>query len=90
VVNVPTTPTTNHHKEKEDKEAKKVTVDDFRHVKVIGRGGFGRVLLVEKKDTKQVYAMKVLKKKRYRCERRSRAHTYRKVRSFQVESPFFG
>jgi len=31
-------------------------------LKVIGRGGFGRVLLVEKKDTKQVYAMKVLKK----------------------------
>uniref|UniRef100_A0A6B2L8V6 Protein kinase domain-containing protein n=1 Tax=Arcella intermedia TaxID=1963864 RepID=A0A6B2L8V6_9EUKA len=31
-------------------------------MKVIGRGGFGRVLLVEKKDTKQVYAMKVLKK----------------------------
>jgi len=37
-------------------------VDDFRKIKVIGKGGFGRVLLVEKKDTKKVYAMKILKK----------------------------
>jgi len=49
------------HKE-EKNETKKVAVEDFRQIKVIGRGGFGRVLLVEKKDTKQVYAMKVLKK----------------------------
>jgi len=31
-------------------------------LKVIGRGGFGRVLLVRKIDTRKVYAMKVLKK----------------------------
>jgi len=43
-------------------EAKKISVDDFRKIKVIGKGGFGRVLLVEKKDTKRVYAMKILKK----------------------------
>jgi len=46
----------------QDEKEKKVTVEDFRQLKVIGRGGFGRVLLVEKKDSKQVYAMKVLKK----------------------------
>lgn len=40
----------------------KVTVDDFDTVSVIGRGGFGRVLLVRKRDTRKVYAMKVLKK----------------------------
>jgi serine/threonine protein kinase len=43
-------------------ENKKISVDDFRKIKVIGKGGFGRVLLVEKKDTKKVYAMKILKK----------------------------
>jgi len=41
---------------------RKVTADDFETVSVIGRGGFGRVLLVRKKDTRKVYAMKVLKK----------------------------
>lgn len=32
----------------------KVLVDDFETLKVIGRGGFGRVLLVRKKDNKKV------------------------------------
>eukprot|EP01126_Amoeba_proteus_P049994 TRINITY_DN5870_c0_g1_i15.p1 TRINITY_DN5870_c0_g1~~TRINITY_DN5870_c0_g1_i15.p1 ORF type:complete len:410 (-),score=58.69 TRINITY_DN5870_c0_g1_i15:688-1917(-) len=40
----------------------KVSVDGFETLKVIGRGGFGRVLLVRKRDTRKVYAMKVLKK----------------------------
>lgn len=31
-------------------------------MKVIGRGTFGKVFMVKKKDTMQVYAMKVLKK----------------------------
>jgi len=38
-------------------------VNDFDQLKLIGRGGFGRVLLVRKKDNKQIYAMKILKKK---------------------------
>eukprot|EP00475_Leptophrys_vorax_P001013 TRINITY_DN10531_c0_g1_i1.p1 TRINITY_DN10531_c0_g1~~TRINITY_DN10531_c0_g1_i1.p1 ORF type:complete len:630 (+),score=147.33 TRINITY_DN10531_c0_g1_i1:32-1891(+) len=40
----------------------KVTMDDFDLVKVIGRGAFGKVLLVRKRDTKIIYAMKILKK----------------------------
>eukprot|EP01123_Difflugia_compressa_P012971 TRINITY_DN577_c0_g1_i1.p1 TRINITY_DN577_c0_g1~~TRINITY_DN577_c0_g1_i1.p1 ORF type:complete len:474 (-),score=112.71 TRINITY_DN577_c0_g1_i1:143-1564(-) len=48
--------------EKGDKQDKKMTTEDFKQLKVIGRGGFGRVLLVQKKDSGQVYAMKVLKK----------------------------
>jgi len=44
------------------KEPLKVTVSDFQQLKVIGRGGFGRVLLVKKKDNGQYYAMKILKK----------------------------
>ena len=41
---------------------KKVGVDDFNILKVIGRGAFGKVMLVEKKDTRKIYAMKSLKK----------------------------
>lgn len=36
--------------------------DDFTCVKVIGRGAFGQVRLVQKVDTGKVYAMKVLRK----------------------------
>jgi len=36
--------------------------DDFEPLKVIGRGAFGEVRLVQKKDTGHVYAMKILRK----------------------------
>ena len=35
---------------------------DFVIKSVIGRGSFGKVFLVQKKDTKKVYAMKSLRK----------------------------
>jgi len=41
---------------------KEISVLDFELLKVIGRGGFSRVLLVRKKDTGRLYAMKILKK----------------------------
>jgi len=41
---------------------KKVCTEDFQKLKCIGRGGFGRVLLVKKKDSQQIFAMKILKK----------------------------
>ncbi|KAL8566854.1 Serine/threonine-protein kinase 38-like [Nucella lapillus] len=37
-------------------------VDDFESLKVIGKGAFGEVRLVQKKDTGHVYAMKILRK----------------------------
>ncbi|XP_030845020.1 serine/threonine-protein kinase tricorner [Strongylocentrotus purpuratus] len=36
--------------------------DDFESIKVIGRGAFGEVRLVQKKDTGHIYAMKILRK----------------------------
>merc|ERR1712141_733003 len=40
----------------------KLGVDDFDPIKVIGRGAFGEVRLVQKIDTGHVYAMKILRK----------------------------
>jgi len=40
----------------------KISNDDFINVKVIGRGSFGKVYLVRKKDTGEPYAMKILRK----------------------------
>lgn len=39
-----------------------VTIDDFNLIKVLGRGAFGKVMLVEKKDSKEVFALKSLRK----------------------------
>jgi len=41
---------------------KVIAVQDFDLIKVIGRGGFSRVILCRKKDTGRLYAMKILKK----------------------------
>ena len=41
----------------------KLKVDDFTILKVIGRGSYGKVLLVKKIDTEEILAMKILKKK---------------------------
>ncbi|GMI39313.1 hypothetical protein TeGR_g14259, partial [Tetraparma gracilis] len=43
-------------------ETKKVNIDDFKLIKVIGKGSFGKVTLVEHKESGNLFAMKVLKK----------------------------
>ena len=48
----------------EDMYSKEVNINHFKIEKVIGRGSFGKVFLVTKIDTGQIYAMKVLKKER--------------------------
>uniref|UniRef100_A0A6P7F7B7 Rho-associated protein kinase let-502 n=1 Tax=Diabrotica virgifera virgifera TaxID=50390 RepID=A0A6P7F7B7_DIAVI len=40
----------------------RMKTDDFEHIKVIGRGAFGKVQLVRHKYTRRVYAMKRLSK----------------------------
>jgi len=44
------------------KRRKRLKVDDFEKIKVIGRGAFGEVRVCRKKDTNEIYAMKVMKK----------------------------
>eukprot|EP00472_Partenskyella_glossopodia_P005046 CAMPEP_0197536148 /NCGR_PEP_ID=MMETSP1318-20131121/53057_1 /TAXON_ID=552666 /ORGANISM="Partenskyella glossopodia, Strain RCC365" /LENGTH=553 /DNA_ID=CAMNT_0043093955 /DNA_START=117 /DNA_END=1778 /DNA_ORIENTATION=- len=41
---------------------RKVGLEDFTLLKVIGKGSFGKVMLVKKRDTQDIFAMKVLHK----------------------------
>ena len=43
-------------------ESETVGIDSFVVKKVLGRGSFGKVLLVQKRDTGKFYAMKSLRK----------------------------
>lgn len=44
------------------KAGKKVSTDDFQIVRVIGKGSFGKVMEVRKKDTGETFAMKEMSK----------------------------
>lgn len=40
-----------------------LVLEDFKMLKLLGRGGFGKVVLVENMKDKKLYAMKILRKK---------------------------
>ncbi|KZW04096.1 kinase-like protein [Exidia glandulosa HHB12029] len=71
------------------KTRRSITPRDFEFLKLIGRGTFGRVFQVRKKDTKRIYAMKVLSKKEI-VAKKEVAHTIgeRKILQRSLESPF--
>eukprot|EP01121_Diplochlamys_sp_Union-15-3_P015905 TRINITY_DN5322_c0_g1_i6.p1 TRINITY_DN5322_c0_g1~~TRINITY_DN5322_c0_g1_i6.p1 ORF type:complete len:286 (-),score=64.12 TRINITY_DN5322_c0_g1_i6:309-1136(-) len=70
------------------KYSRKVTKDDFELMTVIGRGSFGKVMQVRKKDTKEVYAMKVMRKEAI-IQKNQIAHTKdEKAILQQIEHPF--
>ena len=39
------------------------TLEDFKHLKVLGQGSFGKVILVKNENNNRLYAMKILDKK---------------------------
>lgn len=45
-----------------NKKDVEVSIDDFKLIKVIGRGAFGKVMLVQKKGTDDLYALKSIRK----------------------------
>lgn len=68
---------------------KKLTPHDFEYLKLIGRGTFGRVFQVRKKDTKRIYAMKVLSKREIAIKKEV-THTMgeRKILEKSLDCPF--
>ncbi|KAI9738054.1 MAG: hypothetical protein M1818_005482 [Claussenomyces sp. TS43310] len=72
-------------------EKKHYGPEDFTILKLIGKGTFGQVYQVRKKDTKRIYAMKVLQKKVI-VQKKEVAHTVGErnilVRTAMADSPF--
>ena len=72
-------------------EKKHYGPEDFEILKLIGKGTFGQVFQVRKKDTRRVYAMKVLSKKVI-IQKKEIAHTLGErnilVRTAKTDSPF--
>eukprot|EP00826_Nyctotherus_ovalis_P049568 TRINITY_DN6004_c0_g3_i4.p1 TRINITY_DN6004_c0_g3~~TRINITY_DN6004_c0_g3_i4.p1 ORF type:complete len:448 (+),score=149.48 TRINITY_DN6004_c0_g3_i4:144-1487(+) len=54
--------TKSHSLYQKDKSEKKVLLNDFKIIKIVGKGNYGRVFLVEMISTGKVYAMKELRK----------------------------
>ncbi|CDW90682.1 rps6 protein kinase [Stylonychia lemnae] len=66
----------------------KMTLNDFEVVKVLGRGGYGKVFLVNRKSDKKVFAMKVIKKDRVKNPKQiTRTKTERYILE-KLEHPF--
>ncbi|KAL2757602.1 hypothetical protein ACRALDRAFT_2101062 [Sodiomyces alcalophilus JCM 7366] len=72
-------------------ERKHFGPEDFQILRLIGKGTFGQVYQVRKKDTGRIYAMKVLSKKVI-VQKKEVAHTVGErnilVRTAMTESPF--
>ena len=45
-----------------EKATKQLTIEDFTLISMLGKGAYAKVCLVRKKDTKKIFAMKMLKK----------------------------
>ncbi|KAJ2976219.1 hypothetical protein NUW58_g8141 [Xylaria curta] len=66
----------------------KLAMDDFELLKVVGKGSFGKVMQVRKKDTNRIYALKTIRKAHI-ISRSEVAHTLaeRSVLA-QINNPF--
>lgn len=65
-----------------------LTIDDFELITVIGKGSFGKVMQVKKRDTSRIYALKTIRKQHI-VNRNEITHTLaERLVLAQVNSPF--
>lgn len=71
-----------------ENRAGKLKIEDFELLKVVGKGSFGKVMQVRKKDTNRIYALKTIRKAHI-ISRSEVAHTLaeRSVLA-QINNPF--
>ncbi|XP_035383442.1 serine/threonine-protein kinase 32A isoform X2 [Electrophorus electricus] len=69
-------------------DAEEVTFDHFQILRAIGKGSFGKVCIVQKKDTKKMYAMKYMNK--LKCVQRNEVrNVFKELQILQtLEHPF--
>ena len=65
-----------------------VTIEDFKIIKVIGRGSFGKVYLVQKKGSEKFLAMKTLKKDMVLRKNQAEHTKVERIILEHVDSPF--
>lgn len=67
---------------------KKVDINDFEIIKVIGKGSYGKVMLVKNKNTNEYLAMKTLRKRNVKKNKHEiRTTLERKIMEYN-EHPF--
>mgnify|MGYP000865966772 CR=1 FL=1 len=67
-------------------KGKTLTLNDFLLLSVIGKGSYAKVLLVKKKDTGEVLALKVLKKEMIE-KRKQEEHVKTERNVLVIQSP---
>ena len=85
-----------HITSQQSNKGRKIQLDNFEYLKVLGKGTFGKVILCREKKTTRLYAIKVLKKETI-IEKDEVAHTLTENRVLQhtkhpflIVSGFFG
>lgn len=71
-----------------EESKQKMSVDDFTSISTIGQGSYAKVLLVEKNETKKLFAMKILKKEKVEQRKQEKHVRIERDVLIDVEHPF--